>query len=82
MGNDLYYKWKNGKVNACEHVQEMLKDQIKLLQPKEESPLLQAYTAMKSIEGWRPHHIKHSLKQAEFSAEESSSPGRIGDLID
>lgn len=29
MGKDLYYKWKNGKVNAGEHVQEMLKGQIK-----------------------------------------------------
>lgn len=48
MGNYLYYKGKNGKVNACEHVQEMLKGQIKLLQPKEEYPLLQACTAMKS----------------------------------
>lgn len=82
MENDLYYKWKNGKVNTCEHVQEMMKGQIKLLQPKEESPLLQAYTAMKSIEGCRPHHIKHSLKQADFSVEEASSPGRIRDLID
>lgn len=33
MGNDLFYKWKNGKVNECEPVQEMLKDQIKFLQP-------------------------------------------------
>lgn len=60
----------------------MLKGQTKLLQPEEESPLLQARTAMKSIEGWRPYHVKHSLKQAEFNTEEPSPPGRIHDLID
>lgn len=51
MGNDLYYKWKNGKVNACEHVQEMLKGQLKFLQPEEESLLLQAYPAIKVLKG-------------------------------
>lgn len=51
MGNYLYYKWKNGKVNGCEHVQEMLKGQIKFLQPEEESLLLQAYPAIKVLKG-------------------------------
>lgn len=51
MGNDLYDKWKNGKVNACGRVQEMLKGQIKFLQPEEESLLLQAYPAIKVLKG-------------------------------
>lgn len=51
MGNYLHYKWKNGKVNACEQAQEMLKGQIKFLQSEEESLLLQAYPAIKVLKG-------------------------------
>lgn len=82
MGNDLYYKWKNGKVNACEHVQEMFKGQLKFLQPEEESLLLQAYPAIKVLKGGVHTTLTHSLKQAEFRTEKSFSPGRTHDLID
>lgn len=38
-------------MNGCEYIQEMLKGQIKLLQPKKEAFLLQASTKRKSTEG-------------------------------
>lgn len=58
MGNYLYYKWKDGKENACEHVQEMLKAQIKFFRTEEESLLLQEYPAIKVLKGG-VHNTQH-----------------------
>lgn len=49
-------------------VQEVLKGRRKLLQP-----LLLEFSAMKSIEGWRPHRVKHSWKQ-QRSAQRNHLP--------